>query len=87
MAAEPRLCLRRAEAQVNRLPFLPSAVVQGHKWSLVLSTREGQKTIIWTEREFGTTQNIQDIFKIVVGLRELAAWCKNVYLPCDRIMF
>ncbi|KAH7124482.1 hypothetical protein EDB81DRAFT_206803 [Dactylonectria macrodidyma] len=73
--------VKRAEAQVNCLPFLPGVVVQGHKWSLVLSTREGQKTILWTEREFGTTQNIQDIFKIVAALRELAAWCKNVYLP------
>lgn len=73
--------VQRAEAQVNRLPFLPGVVVQGHKWSLVLSTREGQKTILWTEREFGTTQKIQDIFKIVAGLRELAAWWKNVYLP------
>ncbi|KAH8663863.1 hypothetical protein BGZ61DRAFT_462672 [Ilyonectria robusta] len=59
--------VKRAEARLDQLPFLPGVVVQGHKWSLVLSTREGQKTILWTEREFGTTQSIQDIFKIVAG--------------------
>lgn len=73
--------VKRAEARLDQLPFLPGVVVQGHKWSLVLSTREGQKTILWTEREFGTTQSIQDIFKIAAGLRELAAWCRRVYLP------
>jgi hypothetical protein len=75
-----RLCKER----VGRLPFIPGIVVQGHKWSLVLSTRDGESIILWTEWEFGTTQSMQNIFKIVAGLRELAAWCRNVYVPWWR---
>ena len=70
-----------SKERVRHLPSIPGVVVQGHKWSLVLSTRENERTILWTEREFGTTQSMQDIFKIVAGLRELAAWCRDIYLP------
>ncbi|EWY79577.1 hypothetical protein FOYG_17271 [Fusarium oxysporum NRRL 32931] len=86
-ADEPRSSLqqmetaKQVEARMDRLPFIPGVIVLGHKWSLVLSTREGQRTILWTEREFGNTKSIQETFQIVAGLRELAAWSKNVYLP------
>jgi hypothetical protein len=75
---------RQCKERVGRLPFIPGIVVQGHKWSLVLSTHDGESITLWTEWEFGTTQSMQNIFRIVAGLRELAAWCRNVYVPWWR---
>lgn len=83
-SAEELEIAKLSRGRVARLPFLPGIVVQGHNWSLVLSTREGARTILWTEWEFGTTQSMQNIFKVVAGLRELAAWFRDVYLPWWR---
>jgi hypothetical protein len=40
--------------------------------------------MLWAECEIGTTQSIQGIYKIAASLRELAAWCQNVYVPWCR---
>ncbi|KAH6999271.1 hypothetical protein EDB80DRAFT_583949 [Ilyonectria destructans] len=71
----------RVDAALSHLGFIPGIIVQGHKWLFVLSTREGQKTILWTERQFGSTQSILEVYQIVAGLRELAAWARDVYIP------
>ena len=73
-----------AELRARELPFLPGIIVQGHKWSLVLSTREGERTALWTEWEFGNTQSLQNTYKVVAGLREIAAWTRDNYLPWWR---
>jgi hypothetical protein len=73
-----------AEARVRELPFIPGITVQGHKWSLVLSTREGERTVLWTDWEFGNTQSLQNAYKVVAGLREIAAWIRDVYLQWWR---
>lgn len=72
--------ISQAEARVAQLPFLVGIMVQGHRWSLVISTREREKTILWTEQAFGSTETMQGVFKVIAGLRELAAWCRHVYL-------
>lgn len=75
----------RTEAQADealaRLPLIPAVIVQGHKWLFVMSTREGPKTIFWTERQFGSTQSILETYQTVMGLRQLTAWAETVYLP------
>lgn len=72
---------RLAQARVDTLQFLPSLVVQGHKWSLVIATREQRGTVLWSNLEFGSTETMQGTYKVVAGLRELAAWSREVYLP------
>ncbi|KAH7019698.1 hypothetical protein EDB80DRAFT_820232 [Ilyonectria destructans] len=71
----------QVDAALSRLGFIPGIIVQGHRWLFVLSTLEGQKTILWTERQFGSTQSILETYQIVAGLRELGAWARDVYLP------
>lgn len=83
-AREKMDLILEATARVKQLPFLPGLVVQGHTWSLVLSTREGSKTTLWTEQQFGSTRGLQDAYKVVAGLRELVAWVRDVYLPWWR---
>jgi hypothetical protein len=63
---------RIAEARVSALPFLPGLVVQRHKCSLVRTARDKGSTILWTQLEFGSTE-MQGTYKVVAGLRELAA--------------
>jgi hypothetical protein len=71
-----------AEARVGDLPFLLGLLmVQGHKWSLVIATRDKGSTIMWTQLEFGCTETMQGTYKVFAGLQELAAWSRNVYQP------
>lgn len=70
-----------ADQALAELGFIPGIIVQGHRWLFVFSTLEGKKTVLWTERQFGTTQSILDTYQIVAGLRQLAGWVRDVYLP------
>lgn len=83
-SAEEMELVARADAALDQLGFIPGVIIQGHKWLFVLSTRKGQKTILWTERQFGSTQSVLEVYQIVAGLRELAAWSRDVYLPWFR---
>lgn len=74
-----------AEAYVHKLPFLLGLTVQGDKWSLVLSTREGGRTILWKEWELGNTQSVMDTYKVIGGLREITAWARDVHAPWWQI--
>lgn len=71
----------QVDAALSRLGFIPGIMVHGHRWFFVLSTLEGQKTIVCPERQFGSTENILETYQIVAGLRELGAWARDVYLP------
>lgn len=75
---------RRADEALARLAFLPGVIVQGHKWMLVLSTRERLKTVLWVEQQFGSTHRILETYQVIAGLRELAAWGRDTYLPWFR---
>ena len=72
---------KAARARVKELPCIPGLIVEGHEWSLVISTYEKGHTTLWTGIKFGSTQSIKGVFKIVAGLREIAAWFRKVYLP------
>ncbi|KAH6867792.1 hypothetical protein B0T10DRAFT_534094 [Thelonectria olida] len=73
--------MAQANRALSRLPFIPGVIIHGHRWLLVLSTREGTKTIFWTDRQFGSTQSIMETYQTVAGLRQLIAWAETVYLP------
>lgn len=71
----------QADAALSHLPFIPCIIIHGHRWLFVLSTRSGEKTLLWTERQFGSTQSRLEVYQVVAGLRELAKWTPDVYLP------
>lgn len=69
---------------LDRLPFLPGIVVNGHSWNFVATTREGRKTILWQERCFGDTSNPLGVYKAVAGVQRLARWARDIYWPWYR---
>ncbi|KAH7240346.1 uncharacterized protein BKA55DRAFT_519745 [Fusarium redolens] len=75
---------QKANDVLGQLGFIPGIIVQGHRWLFVFSTLEGDKTVLWTERQFGTTQSILDTYAVVAGIRELARWVRDVYAPWFR---
>lgn len=75
---------RQVDEALARLAFLPGVIVQGHKWMLVLSTRERLKTVLWVEQQFGSTHRMLETYQVIAGLRELAAWGRDTYLPWFR---
>ncbi|KAG9496291.1 hypothetical protein J7337_012877 [Fusarium musae] len=75
---------QKANEVLGQLGFIPGIIVQGHRWLFVFSTLEGDKTVLWTERQFGTTQSILDTYAVVAGIRELARWARDVYVPWFR---
>ncbi|KAM0200510.1 hypothetical protein ACHAPA_010710 [Fusarium lateritium] len=80
-AEEEALRKDKANTALAELGFIPGIIVQGHRWLFVFSTLEGDKTVLWTERQFGTTQSILDTYAVVAGIRELARWARDVYVP------
>lgn len=79
------------------LGYIPGVIIQGHRWLFVFSTMESKttmtdnahaglltKTVLWAEQEFGSTQSIIKTYQIVAGLRELARWARDVYMPWYR---
>ncbi|KAF5665551.1 hypothetical protein FDENT_12570 [Fusarium denticulatum] len=83
-AEEEILRNQKANEVLGQLGFIPGIIVQGHRWLFVFSTLEGHKTVLWTERQFGTTQSILDTYAVVAGIRELARWARDVYVPWFR---
>ncbi|KAL9562718.1 hypothetical protein ACKAV7_013282 [Fusarium commune] len=83
-AEEEILRSQKANDVLGQLGFIPGIIVQGHRWLFVFSTLEGDKTVLWTERQFGTTQSILDTYAVVAGIRELARWARDVYVPWFR---
>ncbi|KAI1271426.1 hypothetical protein F5Y07DRAFT_413572 [Xylaria sp. FL0933] len=71
----------KALSILSSLEFIPSVIIQGHRWHLVLSTYEGKKTKLWADRQFGTTQTCLETYSIIAGIRRLTAWARDVYLP------
>ncbi|KAH6603626.1 hypothetical protein Trco_008401 [Trichoderma cornu-damae] len=69
---------------LSKLPFIPGIIIQGNSWKLVISTYTDGKTKIWSGPVFGSTESLLDIYAIVAGIRELAAWGRDTYLPWFR---
>ena len=69
---------------LDKLPCIPGVVINGERWMFVLSRRCGKRIRFQHEIEFGTTRSILDICKVVTGLREIAGWLQDVYLPWLR---
>ncbi|KAL7921157.1 hypothetical protein ACQKWADRAFT_296418 [Trichoderma austrokoningii] len=66
---------------LSKLGFIPAILVLGHEWHLALSTYNGGNTTIWAQSRFGSTEALQKFFSVIAGVRRLAAWGRDVYLP------
>ncbi|TLS20656.1 uncharacterized protein PpBr36_11107 [Pyricularia pennisetigena] len=67
---------KRAVAELDRLlgtlPYIPAIFIRGHSCD---------KTILWREYAFGTTQSVVGTYKIVCGLQNLHRYIRNTFWP------
>ncbi|KAG8674053.1 hypothetical protein FPOAC2_00027 [Fusarium poae] len=81
-AAQWDFLITRAGADaVAKLEFLPGIVVQGHTWSLVITTRNEGTTTVLCGLEFGNTGSVVGVFQVMAGLRVLRKWSLEVLWP------
>lgn len=73
-----------SRGRLSTLPFLPAVIVRNHEWSLAVSTREGDKTVLWLEYGFGSTASALGVYQIVWVLQLLARWAEDEYWPWFR---
>ncbi|KAK5651501.1 hypothetical protein OQA88_11955 [Cercophora sp. LCS_1] len=66
------------------LPFLPAVIIHGHEWRLAATTREGKKTILWTDYPFGSTRDVMGIYQIIMGLQRLNRFVTDTFWPWYR---
>ncbi|KAF4462464.1 duf895 domain membrane protein [Fusarium albosuccineum] len=66
---------------LSDLGFLPGVVVQGHTWSLVITTRRQATTTVLCSVEFGNTGSLVGVFQVLAGLRRLRSWSLEVLWP------
>ncbi|KAM3519013.1 hypothetical protein NHJ13051_007803 [Beauveria bassiana] len=76
---------RDNEAVQAQLPeFLPGIIVQGHDWLLVVTTMEGEKTVLWQKLTIGSTATPRGVYQIVRTLQRLETWAREVHWPWLR---
>ncbi|KAH7141667.1 hypothetical protein EDB81DRAFT_628491, partial [Dactylonectria macrodidyma] len=84
-AAQWEFLASRAGAEpVDQLGFQPGIVVQGHIWSLVITTRHQATTTVLSSVEFGNTSSVVGVFEVIAGLRRLRCWSLDVLWPWYR---
>lgn len=66
---------------LSQLGFTPAILVLGHEWHLALSTYDGGNTTLWAQSRFGSTETLQKFFSVIAGVRRLAAWGRDKYIP------
>lgn len=73
------------DAPEVKLPeFLPGITVKGHDWFLVITTMEGDKTVLWQNVAIGSTSKSRGVYQIVRTLQYLEKWAKDVHWPWLR---
>ncbi|KAH7308551.1 hypothetical protein B0I35DRAFT_360854 [Stachybotrys elegans] len=75
------LISRAGQDAAEALGILPSVVIQGHTWSLVVSTRHQGTTTILCSMEFGSTVSVTGVFQVLAGMRRLRSWSLDVLWP------
>ena len=71
----------RSGGSLDKLPFLPGVIINGHEWTFVATTRDGVDTTLWIEQGFGTTSSVKGVYKLFWGLQRLTKWVEDVYWP------
>ncbi|KAK1569820.1 uncharacterized protein LY79DRAFT_66909 [Colletotrichum navitas] len=83
-AAQWRLLDRlvsRAEPKMQLPEFLPGIIIQGHDWSFVASTKQGDQVTLWTSQHIGSSAKVTGVYQIVCVLQYLKRWIENTYWP------
>ncbi|UPK95889.1 hypothetical protein LCI18_006824 [Fusarium solani-melongenae] len=62
---------RLTDETLGKLDYIPGII-----------TRD--RVVLWTELEFGSTQTIMKSYQIVAGLRHVARWADDFYMPWFR---
>ncbi|KAJ2901827.1 uncharacterized protein MKZ38_001365 [Zalerion maritima] len=66
----------------QELVFLPGLIVEGHRWSLVVSVLDPQGTVtIYNGMQIGSTDNALNVYKLLFALRILEKWATETYWP------
>ncbi|GKU16562.1 unnamed protein product [Fusarium langsethiae] len=76
------LISRTGLVATNKLEFLPGVVVQGHIWSLVITTRSQAITTVLCSVEFGNTSSVIGVLQVIAGLRRMRKWSLEILWPC-----
>ncbi|KAL8387060.1 hypothetical protein RB595_010186 [Gaeumannomyces hyphopodioides] len=64
-----------------RPDFLPAIYIVGHEWKFAATIKRGNETILLTECLLGSTNRVQDIYKIIWAVRRLARYSVEQYWP------
>ncbi|RKK58870.1 hypothetical protein BFJ69_g17360 [Fusarium oxysporum] len=80
-AAQWTCLASQAGDSIEKLPFLPGIIVQGHHWSFVATTRRGDETTLWASTPIGTTMTSLDVLQIMAGLSRLRRWAVEDFWP------
>ncbi|KAG8406856.1 hypothetical protein J3459_018614 [Metarhizium acridum] len=75
------LISKAGEKAVKELDFIPGVVVEGHTWSLVITTRHLNRTNVFPGIQFGNTHSIIGVFQVIAGLRILRTWAIETLWP------
>ncbi|KAG8665226.1 hypothetical protein FPOAC2_14480 [Fusarium poae] len=80
-AAQWTCLANQAGDSIEKLPFLPGIIVQGHHWSFVATTRRGDETTLWASTPIGTTMTSLGVLQIMAGLSRLRRWAVEDFWP------
>lgn len=73
------------QAHLSGLPeFLPGIIIQGHDWNLVITTQEGERTILWQRILMGSTLNTKGVYQIICCIQLLRQWAQDTFWPWLR---
>ncbi|KAK2022625.1 hypothetical protein LX32DRAFT_645355 [Colletotrichum zoysiae] len=72
---------RKTGADLSGLPFLPGLVVSGAEWYFVATTRNGNRTTLWTRRCIGATTNVVGTYQIIRTIQYFSWWTQTMYWP------
>ncbi|KAL8398565.1 hypothetical protein RB596_005918 [Gaeumannomyces avenae] len=61
--------------------FLPAIYIVGHEWKFAAAIKRGDETILLTECLLGSTNRVQNIYKIIWAVRRLARYSAEQYWP------
>ncbi|TQV94145.1 hypothetical protein IF1G_07024 [Cordyceps javanica] len=81
---EAAASLDKETVQAQLPEFLPGIIVQGHDWLLVVTTIEGEKTVLWQKLMIGSTATARGVYQIVRTLQLLETWTREMHWPWLR---
>ncbi|KPM34279.1 hypothetical protein AK830_g12292 [Neonectria ditissima] len=61
--------------------FVPGIIIEGHLWHLFISTQAGDEIVVGNRITMGSTETVQGVYQIVMGLQTLRDWAEFLYWP------